>query len=82
MMILRGIAKFIIGLLVVIVGIIFYAENANYTLDKEKAADYITKNAEVKSRTWCAWYVMRALQEGDVLSTCYLLMDTHGYFQE
>ena len=64
MKILKGIFKFIIGLLVVAAGIMLYAENANYTLDKEKAADYVTKNAEVKSRTWCAWYVMRALQEG------------------
>ena len=64
MKILKGIFKFFIGLLVVVAAIMLYAENANYTLDKEKAAAYVTKNAEVKSRTWCAWYVMRALQEG------------------
>ena len=55
MKILKGIFKFIIGLLVVVAAIMLYAENANYTLDKEKAAAYVTKNAEVKSRTWCAW---------------------------
>ena len=38
---LKGIAIFIIGLLVVAAGIMLYAENANYTLDKEKAADYV-----------------------------------------
>ena len=51
MKILKGIAKFIIGLLVVAAAIMLYAENANYTFDKEKAAAYVTKNAEVKSRT-------------------------------
>ena len=64
MKILKGIAKFIFGLLVVVAAIMLYAENANYTFDKEKAPTYVTKHAEVKSRTWCAWYVMRALQEG------------------
>ena len=63
MKLLKGILKFIIGLIVVVAAIMLYAENANYTLDKEKAAAYVTKNAEVKTRTWCAWYVMRALQE-------------------
>ena len=41
-----------------------YAENANYTFDREKAVAYVTEHAEAKSRTCCAWYVMRALQEG------------------
>lgn len=54
MKILKGIAKFIFGLLVVVAAIMLYAENANYTFDKEKAATYVTKHAEVKSRTWCA----------------------------
>ena len=64
MKILKGIAVFFVALIVVAAGIMLYAENADYTLDKEKAAAYVTKNAEAKSRTWCAWYVMRALQEG------------------
>ena len=64
MKILRGLSIFLIGVVVLAAAIMLYAENASYTLDKEKAADYVTKNAEVKSRTWCAWYVMRALQEG------------------
>ena len=40
MKILKGIVKFIIGLLVVAAGIMLYAENTSYTLDKEKAAEY------------------------------------------
>ena len=64
MKILRGFGIFLIGVLVLAAAWMLYAENANYTLDKENAANYVTKNAEVKSRTWCAWYVMRALEEG------------------
>jgi hypothetical protein len=54
MKILKGIFKVIIALLVVAAAFALYAENANYTFNKEKAAAYITKHAEVKSRTWCA----------------------------
>ena len=64
MKILKGFAVSIIALLVIAAGIMLYAENASFTLDKEKAAAYVTKHAEAKSRTWCAWYVMRALQAG------------------
>lgn len=35
-----------------------------YTFDKDVAAEYVTTHAELKSRTCCAWYVMRAMQEG------------------
>lgn len=55
---------FIACLILIAISIMVYAENADYTLDKEKATAYATENAETKSRTWCAWYVMRALQEG------------------
>ena len=51
MKILRGFGIFLIGVLVLAAAWMLYAENANYTLDKEKAANYVTKNAEVKSRT-------------------------------
>lgn len=64
MKILRGIGIFLIGILVIAAAYMLYAENANYTFDKEKAAAYVTKNAETRSKTCCAWYVMRALQEG------------------
>ena len=60
MKILRGFGIFLIGVLIIAAAWMLYAENANYTLDKEKAADYVTKNAEVKSRTWCAWSVLYA----------------------
>ena len=64
MKILKGFAVSIIALLVIAAGIMLYAENASFTFDKEKAVAYVTEHAEAKSRTWCAWYVMRALQAG------------------
>ena len=64
MKILKGLIIAFVCLFALAAGIILYAENADYTFDKEKATAYATKNAEKKSRTWCAWYVMRALQEG------------------
>ena len=64
MKILKGIIIGSVCLIVIALGIMLYAENANYTFDKEEAAAYVTEHAEAKSRTWCAWYVMRALQEG------------------
>ena len=36
----------------------------NYPLDLKRAARFATKNAAPRSKTCCAWYVMRALQEG------------------
>ena len=36
----------------------------NYPLDMKRAARFATKNAAPRSKTCCAWYVMRALQEG------------------
>ena len=47
MKILKGIFKFIIGLFVVVAAIMLYAENTNYTLDKEKAAAYVTKTQKL-----------------------------------
>lgn len=35
------------------------------------AANFATKNAEPRSKTCCAWYVMRALQEGGCPITIY-----------
>lgn len=64
MKILKGIIIGFACLIVIALGIMLYAENADYTFDKEEAAAYVTEHAEAKSRTWCAWYVMRALQEG------------------
>ena len=64
MKILRGIGIFLIGILVIAAAYMLYAENANYTFDKEKAAAFVTKNAEPRSKTCCAWYVMRALHKG------------------
>ena len=34
----------------------------NYPLDMKRAARFATKNAAPRSKTCCAWYVMRALQ--------------------
>lgn len=34
--------------------------------DADKASEYITENHLEKSHCCCAWYVMRALQEGNV----------------
>ena len=73
---LKGIAVIFVTLLVIAAGIMLYAENADYTLDKDKAVKYLTENAEAKSRTWCAWYVMRALQEGGC-PVC--LLPAYGY---
>ena len=64
MKILKGLIIAFVCLFALAAGIILYAENADYTFDKEKAVAYVTEHAEAKSRTWCAWYVMRALQEG------------------
>ena len=64
MKILKGIIIGSVCLIVIALGIMLYAENANYTFDREKAVAYVTEHAEAKSRTCCAWYVMRALQEG------------------
>lgn len=73
---LRGIFKFVIALLIVAAGIALYAENADYSFDKEKAAAYVTEHAETKSRTWCAWYVMRALHAGGCPA---YLLPAYGY---
>ena len=43
MKILKGIFKFIIGLLVAAGAYMLYAENANYTFDKEKALKRLKK---------------------------------------
>ena len=64
MKILKGFIIAFVCLFALAAGIILYAENADYTFDKEKAVAYVTEHAEAKSRSWCAWYVMRALQEG------------------
>ena len=76
MKILKRIAQFIVALLIVAAGIMLYAENANYTFDKDKAAAYVTKHAETKSRTWCAWSVMRALHAGGCPA---YLLPAYGY---
>ena len=43
MKILKGIIIGSVCLIVIALGIMLYAENADYTLDKEKAAAYVTK---------------------------------------
>ena len=64
MKILKGFIIAFACLIALATGIMLYAENADYTFDKEKAVAYVTEHAEAKSKTWCAWYVMRAMQEG------------------
>ncbi len=40
----------------------FAGEKSNY--DIKKACEYITENAAPRSKTWCAWHVMRAMHAG------------------
>ena len=54
MKILKGIIIGSVCLIVIALGIMLYAENANYTFDREKAVAYVTEHAEAKSRTCCA----------------------------
>lgn len=35
-----------------------------YTFNVEKATTHLTKHGLKKSKSWCAWYTMRALQAG------------------
>ena len=46
MKILKGIIIGSVCLIVIALGIMLYAENANYTFDREKAVAYVTEHAE------------------------------------
>ncbi len=35
-----------------------------YSFDVDKASAHLTENALPRSKSWCAWYTMRALQAG------------------
>ena len=64
MNIIKTLGKLFLLLIVLALGIMVYADVADYDFDRKKAAKYVTENAAPRSRTCCAWYVMRALQEG------------------
>ena len=48
----------------VIVAVYFAVWTQVYSFDAEKASKYLTENGQEKSTHFCAWYTMRALQEG------------------
>lgn len=73
---LKGIGLFFAILIIAALSVMLYADYSNYAFDKEKAVKHLTENAEAKSRTWCAWYVMMALRAGDC--PIYLL-PAYGY---
>ncbi len=50
--------------IIVCIGITLVWNHLPYRYDVEGAADYASRNAELKSKTWCAFYVMRAMQSG------------------
>ncbi|MBQ5638989.1 MAG: CHAP domain-containing protein [Alistipes sp.] len=52
------------AVVLLVLGVKFGAENLPYTFDKQRAAAYVGEHAAPKSRTCCAWYVMRALHAG------------------
>lgn len=54
--------KFIIIFL--IFGFVYVVYSQNYTYNIDKACKTLTENAESTSKCCCAWYVMRALQDG------------------
>lgn len=56
--------KKIIGLAALVVVLLLCVWNNFYKLDKAEAAEYATENALSKSHCCCAWFVMRALQQG------------------
>ena len=53
----KGIGIFFAILITVALSVMLYANYSNYAYDKDKTVEYLTENAEVKSRTWCAWYI-------------------------
>lgn len=50
--------------IVVWIGITLVWNHLPYRYDPEGAADYVAAHALPKSKTMCAWYVMRAMQSG------------------
>lgn len=48
---------------------ILFSYTRNFNI--EKATNYITKNAAPRSKTCCAWYVMRAMHAGGCLISIY-----------
>ena len=72
----KGIGIFFTILIIVALSVMLYANYSNYTYDKDKSVEYLTENAETKSKTWCAWYVMRALNAGGCPA---YLLPAYGY---
>lgn len=73
---IKRIGIFFATLIIVALSVMLYANCCNYTYDKDKTVEYLTENAETKSRTWCTWYIMRALQEGGCPA---YLLPAYGY---
>lgn len=73
---IKRIGIFFATLIIVALSVMLYANCCNYTYDKDKTVEYLTEKAETKSRTWCAWYVMRALNAGGCPA---YLLPAYGY---
>lgn len=54
--------KIIIGILIIFLGTILYSHIKAF--NTEKAAIHVTEHAAPRSKTCCAWYVMRAMHSG------------------
>ena len=56
--------KKLIKILLIVVAVVLVWNHLPYRYSNEKAVLFATSHAEVKSKTMCAWYVMRAMQYG------------------
>ena len=54
--------KIIVALLIIFGATILFSHLKSF--NTEKAAEYVTENAAPRSKTCCAWYVMRAMHAG------------------
>ena len=54
--------KILLGLLIILAGYAIWTQT--YDFDADKASKHLTENGQEKSRHFCAWYTMRALQAG------------------
>lgn len=54
--------KILLALVIALVGYVVWMQT--YSFNVNKAVSYLTENGQDKSTHCCAWYTMRALQEG------------------
>lgn len=50
--------------ILIMLSVLWFVWARTYTFDTDLAANYLTAHGRMHSKSWCAWYTMRALQAG------------------